>query len=183
MLSAAPRVRVAAQCFEGLKAYVDANNRIRLFRPEENMKRMASSAKRLCFTVNLQAELSKTRRSSEASHRTMKHRYCLCCIGAGSEGFLGVHRGADTRRQEMDSENERPLVVHSTDADRDDGLFAISISTVCVDVRRLRASILAVARRGTNDSIAVIRYFVSSYKKSNTSSGEIRARFESLCLR
>eukprot|EP01124_Arcella_intermedia_P026455 TRINITY_DN4975_c0_g1_i1.p1 TRINITY_DN4975_c0_g1~~TRINITY_DN4975_c0_g1_i1.p1 ORF type:complete len:386 (-),score=69.37 TRINITY_DN4975_c0_g1_i1:65-1222(-) len=39
----------ALECFEGLKAYKDAKGRIRLFRPEENMKRMNSSANRLCM--------------------------------------------------------------------------------------------------------------------------------------
>jgi len=39
----------ALECFEGMKAYTDANGKTRLFRPEENMKRMASSAERLCF--------------------------------------------------------------------------------------------------------------------------------------
>lgn len=39
----------ALECFEGLKAYVDAQGRLRMFRPEENMKRMATSASRLAF--------------------------------------------------------------------------------------------------------------------------------------
>ncbi|MCL1822684.1 MAG: branched-chain amino acid aminotransferase [Oscillospiraceae bacterium] len=35
------------EIFEGLKAYRDSNNKIRLFRPQENFKRMNVSAKRL----------------------------------------------------------------------------------------------------------------------------------------
>ncbi len=35
--------------FEGLKAYVDKNGNVRLFRPEENMKRLNLSADRLCM--------------------------------------------------------------------------------------------------------------------------------------
>lgn len=35
--------------FEGLKAYKDNNGKITLFRPEENIKRMNKSAKRLCM--------------------------------------------------------------------------------------------------------------------------------------
>ncbi|PIA12824.1 branched-chain-amino-acid aminotransferase [Coemansia reversa NRRL 1564] len=37
----------AFECFEGLKAYRDAQGNIRLFRPEKNMERMNSSAERL----------------------------------------------------------------------------------------------------------------------------------------
>jgi len=35
------------ECFEGMKAYKDSKGQIRLFRPEENMKRMNTSAQRL----------------------------------------------------------------------------------------------------------------------------------------
>ena len=35
--------------FEGMKAYRDDNNSIRLFRPDENMKRFQRSARELCF--------------------------------------------------------------------------------------------------------------------------------------
>lgn len=39
-----------ASClFEGMKAYVDSNNSIRLFRPDKNMERMKRSAARLAF--------------------------------------------------------------------------------------------------------------------------------------
>ncbi|DAZ92625.1 TPA: hypothetical protein N0F65_011891 [Lagenidium giganteum] len=37
----------ALECFEGMKAYVDPNGKIRLFRPDMNMKRMNSSMQRL----------------------------------------------------------------------------------------------------------------------------------------
>jgi len=39
----------AMECFEGMKAYKDAQGKVRLFRPEENMKRMNTSSKRLCM--------------------------------------------------------------------------------------------------------------------------------------
>jgi len=39
----------ALECFEGMKAYKDASGKARLFRPEENMKRMNNSARRLCM--------------------------------------------------------------------------------------------------------------------------------------
>jgi len=35
------------ECFEGMKAYLDDKNEIRLFRPMKNMERMNSSLKRL----------------------------------------------------------------------------------------------------------------------------------------
>ncbi|KAJ2631778.1 branched-chain-amino-acid transaminase bat2 [Coemansia sp. RSA 1290] len=37
----------ALECFEGLKAYRDAQGKVRLFRPEKNMERMNNSAERL----------------------------------------------------------------------------------------------------------------------------------------
>jgi branched-chain amino acid aminotransferase len=37
----------ASECFEGLKAYLDDNDKIRLFRPDKNMERMNNSLKRL----------------------------------------------------------------------------------------------------------------------------------------
>lgn len=39
----------ALQCFEGMKAYVDDNGAVRLFRPMENMKRLRRSCERLYF--------------------------------------------------------------------------------------------------------------------------------------
>jgi branched-chain amino acid aminotransferase len=41
----------ALQAFEGMKAYIDQNGKIRLFRPERNMERLRDSARRLCFPV------------------------------------------------------------------------------------------------------------------------------------
>jgi len=39
----------ALECFEGLKAYKDSKDQVRLFRPIENMMRMNNSAQRLCL--------------------------------------------------------------------------------------------------------------------------------------
>lgn len=39
----------ALECFEGMKAYVDADENIRFFRPDMNMARMNRSAERLCL--------------------------------------------------------------------------------------------------------------------------------------
>ena len=46
---AASCLHYALQCFEGMKAYLDDQGRIRLFRPEMNMARMNRSAARLCM--------------------------------------------------------------------------------------------------------------------------------------
>jgi branched-chain amino acid aminotransferase len=35
------------QCFEGMKAYIDPSGKVRLFRPDMNMKRLNRSMKRL----------------------------------------------------------------------------------------------------------------------------------------
>ena len=37
----------ALECFEGMKAYTDADGNARLFRPDMNMKRFANSARRM----------------------------------------------------------------------------------------------------------------------------------------
>ncbi len=39
----------ALECFEGMKAYSDKAGKVRLFRPDMNMARLASSAARLCL--------------------------------------------------------------------------------------------------------------------------------------
>ncbi|KAH9146161.1 hypothetical protein AeRB84_009972 [Aphanomyces euteiches] len=44
---AASALHYALQCFEGMKAYIDDNGKIRLFRPDLNMKRMNNSMERL----------------------------------------------------------------------------------------------------------------------------------------
>jgi len=46
---AATSLHYALQCFEGMKAYLDDDNRIRLFRPDMNMARLNRSAARLCM--------------------------------------------------------------------------------------------------------------------------------------
>jgi branched-chain amino acid aminotransferase len=46
---AASSLHYALQCFEGLKAYVDDNNKVRLFRPDRNMARLNGSMQRLDF--------------------------------------------------------------------------------------------------------------------------------------
>ncbi len=45
----APSLHYGTQAFEGLKAFRGADGKVRLFRPYENAKRMASSARQLCM--------------------------------------------------------------------------------------------------------------------------------------
>ena len=44
-----PCLNYGIQCFEGMKAYKDANGHIRMFRPDMNMKRMNYSMQRLAM--------------------------------------------------------------------------------------------------------------------------------------
>lgn len=46
---AALGLHYAIQCFEGMKAYVDKNGHVRLFRPEKNMKRLSESMERMAL--------------------------------------------------------------------------------------------------------------------------------------
>lgn len=46
---AASSLHYGLQCFEGMKAYLDNSNKIRLFRPDKNMDRINSSMARLCM--------------------------------------------------------------------------------------------------------------------------------------
>ena len=45
------------ECFEGMKAYKDKQGNVRMFRPDMNMKRLASSVERLALPVTLQTDL------------------------------------------------------------------------------------------------------------------------------
>eukprot|EP00834_Sanchytrium_tribonematis_P006207 NODE_435_length_7481_cov_1.616364.p3 type:complete len:299 gc:universal NODE_435_length_7481_cov_1.616364:6096-5200(-) len=47
----------ATECFEGLKAYKDKSGKIRLFRPDMNMKRLKSSCERLALPTIKESEL------------------------------------------------------------------------------------------------------------------------------
>ncbi len=47
----------ATECFEGMKAYKDKNGKIRLFRPDMNMKRFSTSAERLALPKIPEKEL------------------------------------------------------------------------------------------------------------------------------
>lgn len=50
---AASVLHYGLECFEGMKAYIDAQGKIRLFRPEMNMARLNKSMARLGFPVRL----------------------------------------------------------------------------------------------------------------------------------
>ena len=49
----------ANECYEGMKAYIDANGNVRMFRPEKNMERLNFSASRLCLPAFNGEELLK----------------------------------------------------------------------------------------------------------------------------
>lgn len=56
---AASVLHYAIECFEGLKAYVDAKKHVRLFRCRKNMERMNRSCARVCLPTYLEEELEK----------------------------------------------------------------------------------------------------------------------------
>jgi branched-chain amino acid aminotransferase len=56
---AASSLHYALQCFEGMKAYIDDNDNIRMFRPDRNMQRLNSSAHRLLMPAFDGGELIK----------------------------------------------------------------------------------------------------------------------------
>lgn len=49
LTSVSDSISISAQCYEGMKAYVDKDGQTRLFRPEMNMKRFNDSSSRLCL--------------------------------------------------------------------------------------------------------------------------------------
>ena len=56
---AASSLHYALQCFEGMKAYIDDNDNIRMFRPDRNMQRLNGSAHRLLLPAFDGGELIK----------------------------------------------------------------------------------------------------------------------------
>eukprot|EP00276_Gloeochaete_wittrockiana_P006447 CAMPEP_0184666404 /NCGR_PEP_ID=MMETSP0308-20130426/61448_1 /TAXON_ID=38269 /ORGANISM="Gloeochaete witrockiana, Strain SAG 46.84" /LENGTH=453 /DNA_ID=CAMNT_0027110951 /DNA_START=144 /DNA_END=1505 /DNA_ORIENTATION=+ len=56
---AASSLQYALECFEGMKAYRSADGRIRLFRPEMNVRRLRSSAERVALPTFDEDELLK----------------------------------------------------------------------------------------------------------------------------
>ena len=56
LLPAISSLHYGFSVFEGMKAYKDSNNQIRLFRPMENIKRLSSSAKALSMPHNFKNE-------------------------------------------------------------------------------------------------------------------------------
>ncbi|RSL95708.1 hypothetical protein CDV31_013766 [Fusarium ambrosium] len=52
-------IHYATQCFEGMKAYRGVDNKVRLFRPDRNAKRLVMSAKRVSLPEFDDAELVK----------------------------------------------------------------------------------------------------------------------------
>ena len=101
----------APSCFEGLKAYRGADGRVRLFRPDENAKRMESSARYLDMpapTVELFIDL------------------CVRCVQANWEFIPPYESGASLYLRPILIGINPQLGVHSSK----DVLFAVMASAV-----------------------------------------------------
>lgn len=86
----------AFECFEGLKAYVDKNGKIRIFRPDKNMARMNKSADRICLPtfdsdtmIKLISEFVKLERNLIPKGKGFSLYLRPTLIG--TESGLGVH--------------------------------------------------------------------------------------------
>mmetsp|Transcript_26621 Transcript_26621/g.58595 ORF Transcript_26621/g.58595 Transcript_26621/m.58595 type:complete len:386 (-) Transcript_26621:4-1161(-) len=99
---AATGLHYGLQCFEGLKAYTDANGKIRLFRPDKNMSRLSFSMQRIAMPALDQdgfysclKELLKLDKSWIPS----EHGYSLYIrpTAIGSSPFLGVQPSEDVK--------------------------------------------------------------------------------------
>ena len=90
------------QCFEGMKAYVDADEKVRLFRPEMNMLRMNSSMDRLCLPQFNGAELLEcikelVKLDSDWIPRGEGYSLYLRPTGISTQPTLGVGRPTQAR--------------------------------------------------------------------------------------
>jgi len=90
----------ALECFEGMKAYKDSKGQVRLFRPNENMKRMNTSAQRLCMPsfpgdkfLDAIKELIRVDKDWIPNHRGYSLYIRPTMIA--TEAMLGVHAPAE----------------------------------------------------------------------------------------
>lgn len=93
---AAPVLHYAQEIFEGLKAYRRADGGVQLFRPDENAKRMNSSAERMCMpTLDVEYQVKAMQTLVKLEEEWVPHRPGTSLylrptmIALGSE--LGVH--------------------------------------------------------------------------------------------
>ena len=99
---AASSLHYGLQCFEGMKAYVDADEKVRLFRPEMNMLRMNSSMDRLCLPQFNGAELLEcikelVKLDSDWIPRGEGYSLYLRPTGISTQPTLGVGRPTQAR--------------------------------------------------------------------------------------
>ncbi|MBR2160040.1 MAG: branched-chain amino acid aminotransferase [Clostridia bacterium] len=85
-----------AEVFEGLKAYRAVDGTIRLFRPEENIKRLNDSAERLCLpTIDVEAGVDIITKLVELEKDWVPHQegtsLYIRPFMYGNDAFLGVH--------------------------------------------------------------------------------------------
>lgn len=90
------------QCFEGMKAYKDAQGGVRLFRPMMNMERMDSSMKRLAMPPLDKAgflECIKELVRTDSSWVPQEDGYSLYIrpTAIGTSPFLGVHASEEVK--------------------------------------------------------------------------------------
>ncbi len=93
---AAPVLHYAQEIFEGLKAYRRADGGVQLFRPEENAKRLNSSAERMCMpTLDVDYQVAAMKALVKLEEEWVPHRAGTSLylrptmIAVGEE--LGVH--------------------------------------------------------------------------------------------
>ncbi len=93
---AAPVLHYAQEIFEGLKAYRRADGGVQLFRPEENAKRLNSSAERMCMpTLDVEYQVNAMKALVKLEEEWVPHRAGTSLylrptmIAVGEE--LGVH--------------------------------------------------------------------------------------------
>ena len=85
-----------AEIFEGMKAYRAVDGTIRLFRPEENVKRLNVSAERLCLPeIDLEGGLDIIKKMVEMEKDWVPHNdgtsLYIRPFVYGNDEFLGVH--------------------------------------------------------------------------------------------
>ncbi|KAK3581460.1 hypothetical protein CHS0354_031785 [Potamilus streckersoni] len=93
----AKALHYAVELFEGMKAYHCVDNKIRLFRPMENMKRLLSTAERLCLPTFDGRELLKCIKKlisidSEWVPRSLESSLYIRPTFIGTEPTLGVSK-------------------------------------------------------------------------------------------
>lgn len=96
---AAPVLHYAQEIFEGLKAYRRADGGVQLFRPDENAKRLNSSAERMCMpTLDVEYQVAAMKALVKLEEEWVPHRPGTSLylrptmIAVGAE--LGVHPSA-----------------------------------------------------------------------------------------